>query len=56
MTPAPSERKSMLKIGLVGCGMVAGYGHFPAIASSKRWKLEAVCDVDAKRAAAVARK
>lgn len=40
----------MIKIGLMGCGMVAGYGHLPAIAATKSLQLAAVFDPDAKRA------
>ena len=40
-----------LKIGVVGCGMVSGYGHLPAIAASPDWTLLAVADVDAARLA-----
>ncbi|HUW58825.1 MAG TPA: Gfo/Idh/MocA family oxidoreductase [Planctomycetota bacterium] len=41
----------MLNIGVIGCGMVSGYGHLPTIAASKPWHLAAVCDTDEKRLA-----
>jgi len=34
-----------LKIGLIGCGIVAGYGHLPSIHESPDWTLHAVADV-----------
>jgi predicted dehydrogenase len=40
------------KIGLMGCGTVAGYGHIPAIIATPGLKLAAVYDPDAKRLAA----
>jgi len=38
------------KIGLIGCGTVARYGHLPAIRSSPEWQLAAVFDPDPVRA------
>jgi predicted dehydrogenase len=40
------------KIGLMGCGTVAGYGHIPAIMTTPGLKLAAVYDPDPKRLAA----
>src|SRR5688572_14934921 len=40
------------KIGLMGCGTVAGYGHIPAIITTPGLKLAAVYDPDPKRLAA----
>jgi predicted dehydrogenase len=34
-----------LKIGVIGCGIVAGYGHLPSIHESPDWTLHAVADV-----------
>jgi predicted dehydrogenase len=34
----------MVKIGLMGCGTVAGYGHLPAIAATAGLKLQALFD------------
>lgn len=43
----------MKKIGLMGCGTVAGYGHLPALRNSTVWDLHAVFEPDpARRAAA----
>ena len=35
------------KIGLIGCGMVADYGHLPAIQETSGLQLHAICDPDA---------
>jgi predicted dehydrogenase len=45
----------MINLGLMGCGVVAGYGHLPAIASVSDLNLVAVFDPDPKRAEAAAR-
>lgn len=34
----------MLKLGLIGCGVVADYGHLPAIVNTPGLSLHAVCD------------
>ncbi len=34
----------MKKIGLMGCGTVADYGHLPAIKSVPEWELFAIFD------------
>jgi predicted dehydrogenase len=34
-----------LKVGLVGCGIVSGYGHLPSIHESPEWELYAIADV-----------
>jgi predicted dehydrogenase len=39
----------MLKIGLVGCGTVSGYGHLPSIAGSDEWSLAAIADTNPTR-------
>jgi len=39
----------MIKIGLMGCGTVAGYGHLPAIASTPGLKLQALFEPDRNR-------
>lgn len=44
----------MLNIGVIGCGMVAGYGHLPAIRASADFRLVAVADMDAARAQSAA--
>jgi predicted dehydrogenase len=44
----------MSKIGLIGCGMVADYGHVPAILQVLELKLDALYDPDAGRAARMA--
>lgn len=41
----------MVKVGLIGCGAVAGYGHLPAIGSISDLALFAVCDPDPDRLA-----
>ncbi|MBC7320307.1 Gfo/Idh/MocA family oxidoreductase, partial [bacterium] len=35
-----------MKVGLVGCGTVAGYGHLPAIKSIKELELVALADIN----------
>lgn len=39
----------MKKIGLMGCGTVAGYGHLPALRDSKVWELHAIFEPDPGR-------
>lgn len=39
----------MMNIGLVGCGIVSGYGHLPAIQESSDWKLVGIADTDPAR-------
>lgn len=39
----------MFKIGLMGCGVVASYGHIPAIANSGKLELAAIFEPDATR-------
>jgi predicted dehydrogenase len=34
-----------LKVGLIGCGIVSGYGHLPAIHASSEWELHAIADI-----------
>ncbi|MBZ0285966.1 MAG: Gfo/Idh/MocA family oxidoreductase, partial [Anaerolineae bacterium] len=41
------------RIGLMGCGTVAGYGHIPAILATPGLQLAALYDPDDKRLAAV---
>ncbi len=41
----------MKRIGLMGCGMVAGYGHLPALHKSEDWDLVSIFEPDAKRRA-----
>ena len=43
----------MKKIGLIGCGAVAGYGHLPAIQAVKDLRLYAVLDPDSANLARV---
>lgn len=38
-----------MKVGVVGCGMVSGYGHLPTIQSSPEWKLAGIADTDPVR-------
>ncbi len=45
----------MFKIGLLGCGTVASYGHLPAIRATRGLRLAAVCDPNPDRAAQAAR-
>jgi predicted dehydrogenase len=40
-----------LRHGVIGCGMVAGYGHLPAVERCEELELLAVCDSDAQRRA-----
>lgn len=42
------------RVGLIGCGAVAQYGHLPAILATPGLDLAAVCDVDPDRLAEVA--
>jgi predicted dehydrogenase len=46
----------MPRIGLIGCGVVADYGHIPAILSTPGLELVGVCDVNAAKAEATSRK
>ncbi|WP_158606642.1 Gfo/Idh/MocA family protein [Paenibacillus ginsengarvi] len=46
----------MLKIGLMGCGKVAGYGHLPAIAKSAKLDVFAIYDPDEGRLCDMQRK
>ncbi len=39
-----------LKIGVIGCGTVAGYGHIPAVTRSELTELVAVVDVNPEKA------
>lgn len=39
----------MIKLGLMGCGTVAGYGHLPAICSTEGLSLHALFDPDRRR-------
>jgi len=36
----------MLKIAVVGCGAVSGYGHLPTIRNSPEWTLAGIADTD----------
>lgn len=38
-----------VKVGVIGCGTVAGYGHLPAIAESEMLELVAVADKKLER-------
>ncbi|MHC5058002.1 MAG: Gfo/Idh/MocA family protein [Planctomycetota bacterium] len=38
-----------MKIGLIGCGAVSGYGHLPAIHGSQDWELAGIADKDPVR-------
>lgn len=40
----------MFKLGLMGCGVVAGYGHIPAIVGSSKFELTAIYEPDWTRA------
>lgn len=42
-----------MKIGVVGCGTVSGYGHLPTIQHSPEWKLVGIADTDPARLTAV---
>jgi len=46
----------MPRIGLIGCGVVADYGHIPAILETPGLELVAVCDIDPRRSEATAAK
>ncbi|CAG7638131.1 Gfo/Idh/MocA family protein [Paenibacillus allorhizosphaerae] len=39
----------MIKIGLMGCGVVAAYGHVPVIAASPKFELTAIYEPDPSR-------
>ena len=43
----------MLNIGIIGCGIVSGYGHLPAATHSPDWKLAAICDTNPQRLEAI---
>lgn len=45
----------MLNIGIIGLGIVSGYGHLPAASTSPHWRLAAVADINPARLAQVAR-
>lgn len=38
-----------MRVGLVGCGTVAGYGHLPAIKSIEEIELVALADLNEER-------
>ena len=38
-----------MRIGMIGCGTVAGYGHIPALVNSEDWDLVALSDTRAER-------
>ncbi|MBN2308749.1 MAG: Gfo/Idh/MocA family oxidoreductase [Candidatus Hydrogenedentes bacterium] len=46
----------MKRIGLMGCGTVAGYGHLPALRDCPDWELAAIFEPDAGRLAAAKKK
>ncbi len=46
----------MKRIGLMGCGIVAGYGHLPALRNSNVWELHAIFEPDPVRRAAAQEK
>ena len=46
----------MLNIGIIGCGIVADYGHLPTVKASQHWNLLAAAEVNAERLAAVQKK
>jgi predicted dehydrogenase len=46
----------LIRIGLMGCGTVAGYGHLPAIAGTAGLKLEALFEPDVERLRAAGEK
>ncbi|MEM6260775.1 MAG: Gfo/Idh/MocA family oxidoreductase [Planctomycetota bacterium] len=46
----------MIKIGLMGCGVVSEYGHLPPLRDSKRFDLYALMDPDTDRVADYARR
>jgi predicted dehydrogenase len=39
----------VLKVGVIGCGTVSGYGHLPTIKSSTTWTLAGISEVNAPR-------
>ncbi|HEX8342292.1 MAG TPA: Gfo/Idh/MocA family oxidoreductase [Tepidisphaeraceae bacterium] len=42
----------MIRIGLIGCGQVASYGHMPTITATPGLTLHSICDIDPERLAA----
>jgi predicted dehydrogenase len=44
-----------IRVALVGCGDIAEKGHLPALLRDSRFEIAAVCDVNAERAALLAR-
>lgn len=51
-----SDRTRTLKVAMIGCGCVAGYGHAPAIARSDELECVAYVDLDRPRAEEFARR
>jgi len=45
-----------IRVGVIGCGSIAEIAHFPRIKENPETELVAVCDIDAKKAEAAARK
>ncbi|HYE07229.1 MAG TPA: Gfo/Idh/MocA family oxidoreductase [Planctomycetota bacterium] len=43
-----------VRIGVIGCGTVAAYGHLPTIAASGAWELAGIAEADPARLASVA--
>ncbi len=48
------EEGRPVRVGLIGCGTVAGYGHLPAIAQTPGLVLSSVCDINADAASRAA--
>lgn len=47
--PSATDTVRPIRMGLIGCGAVASYGHLPAIAATPGLELVAVCDPDSHR-------
>ncbi len=45
-----------LKVGVVGCGLIAQEGHIPSLLKCKNARLVAVCDMNRDRVESIARK
>ncbi|MDI6782626.1 MAG: Gfo/Idh/MocA family oxidoreductase, partial [bacterium] len=43
------KSNATVKIGIIGCGTVAGYGHLPTVANHPDCELYAIAEVDKKR-------
>lgn len=45
-----------LKVGVIGCGTIVGYGHLPAVTKLELTELVAIVDINPEKAEKTARK